>query len=168
MISASHQKAIDSLVIQDVYLRNTSSIIQDEFDPKYGIEKDSLSIEFKHYVKESMVIELEGDGQLLRVLISVGARWMGNNLEDKDKDESVMAQIEAEYVAEYSMTEMLENDCIDEFSLKNSSYHVWPYWREFLSSQCDRMQLPKVILPTVQFATNHDVCDKTEETELKN
>ena len=63
--------------------------------------------------------------------------------------------IEAEFIAEYQMTDTtLEQSCIDEFSLKNVSYHIWPYWRELLGNQCARMYLPKLILPTVQLAHN--------------
>lgn len=161
MISDNLQKAIDTLHIQDVYLRGMTSRCDDDVIPKYISNLDDLAIQLKHHVKESTVVELEKDSYLLLVSIDVGARWVNEN--EKDNSDSVIVQIEAEYIAEYAMNEELEKACIDEFSLKNASFHVWPYWRELLSNQCDRMRLPKVTVPTVQFASNHDVRD-----ELKN
>jgi hypothetical protein len=67
-----------------------------------------------------------------------------------------MAFIEATFVAEYSLNGKPEKEALDAFALKNASYHIWPYWREFLMSQSMRMNLPKIALPTVQFAVNKD------------
>lgn len=161
MISKELQKAIDNLSIHDVYLRNILSRCEGDFDPKYYPNLEDLSVQLKHYVKESTVVELENDGRLLRVTIDVGVRWIDESI--KDENDSEVAVIEAEYIAEYDMKEELEKACIDEFSLKNASFHVWPYWRELLSSQCDRMHLPKVILPTVQFASNQGICDESKD-----
>ncbi len=159
MISASFQKAIDNLKIEDVYLRAFTARCGENFDPKYYSGIDSLAVQLKHFVKQSTVVEVENDGRLLRVFIDVGVRWVDENIEDGEGADSIMALIEAEYVAEYTMEEELEKACIDEFSLKNASFHVWPYWREFLSNHCDRLRLPKVMLPTVQFADNQHVND---------
>lgn len=80
-------------------------------------------------------------------------------MDEKAQDEanSVKALIEAEFIAEYTMKQTLGKASLDEFSLKNVSYHVWPYWRELISSQCDRMHLPRAVLPTVQLAHNRHV-----------
>ncbi len=154
MISCEHQKAIDHLQIQDVYLRSVLSRCEGDFDPKYHSKTETLTVQLKHQVRQSTVVELDNDGRLLRVFIDLGVRWIDERIEDQA--DTVMALIEAEYIAEYAMTEMLEKTCIDEFSLKNASFHVWPYWRELLSSQCDRMRLPKVMLPTMQLAGNRN------------
>lgn len=152
MISAELQKAIDNLQIQDVYLRDLVSRCEGDFDPKYDADLESLVIQTKHHVKQSMVVELDDQKNLLRVFVDLGARWV----DEKSQDDpgSIKVSIEAEFVAEYAMKEMLEKVCIDEFSLRNVSYHVWPYWRELLSNQCDRMHLARAILPIVQLAHN--------------
>jgi hypothetical protein len=64
----------------------------------------------------------------------------------------VRAVISGLMVAEYDMREDPGEDALKEFALRNASYHVWPYWRELLASQCQRMNLPKLVLPAVQFA----------------
>ncbi|HEC06257.1 MAG TPA: preprotein translocase subunit SecB [Thiolapillus brandeum] len=150
--SAELQQAIDSLKIRDVYLRGLDARCLGDFDPKYAPDLTELTIQQMHLVNQSQVVEIEGDRQLLRVFVRLGVRWMDSK--DSSEEESIRALIEAEFITEYEMTKDLEKAAIDEFSLKNASYHVWPYWRELLSSQCSRMHLPRLILPTVQLAHN--------------
>lgn len=161
MISADLQKAIDSLHIKDVYVRDQVASCVGDFDPKYSAEMERLVVQQMHLVNQAQVVELDDKTRLLRVFIRLGTRWV--DPDEENEELSVRALIEAEFIAEYQMTETLEQACIDEFSLKNTSYHVWPYWRELLSSQCSRMHLPRLILPTVQLAHNrHQEADVTE------
>lgn len=153
MISTDLQQAIDSLEIQDLYVREQIASCYGEFDPKYGSDMDHLIVQQMHLVKQSNVVELDDGIRLLRVFIRLGARWI--DPKEQSEDLSVKAVIEAEFIAEYQMLETVEQACIDEFCLKNVSYHVWPYWRELLSSQCVRMHLPRLILPAMQLADNH-------------
>jgi len=165
MISADLQKAIDNLSIQDVYVRDQVASCLGDFDPKYAAELEHLTVQQMHLVKQANVVELNDENRLLRVFVRLGARWV--DPEEENEELSIRAVIEAEFIAEYQMTDTLEQACIDEFSLKNVSYHIWPYWRELLSSQCARMHLPRLILPTVQLAQNRhqqtEVLDSTKE-----
>lgn len=76
----------------------------------------------------------------------------------EDEDEALgfeeLGRIEANYVAEYEILGDLSKECLDAFALKNASYHVWPYWREFIASSCSRMNVPKQVLPTMQLPQN--------------
>lgn len=152
MITAALQKAIDNLKIYDVYVRDQMAGCAEGFDPKYAPNLDELLVEQMHVVRRSDVVEVDGGAQLLRVFVRLGARWVEAG--DKSEEPSIKAIIEAEYVAEYAMAVELDQDSINEFCLKNVSYHVWPYWRELLSSQCARMHLPRLILPAIQLASN--------------
>ena len=160
MISAELQRAIDNLEIQDVYLRDLSASCAGDFDPKYDDDVTQLDLQWMHLVRSSTIVEFSADHQLLRVFIRVGVRWVdsldGDNEQDDGNDDELLvrASIEAEFIAEYRITAELEQACIDEFCLKNASYHVWPYWRELLSNQCSRMHLPRLIIPAVQLADN--------------
>jgi preprotein translocase subunit SecB len=150
------QDAIESLIINDVYIKESISKITDGFEPKYNLSEDddNVIIRFKHTVIKSDIIELESEDKkqdILRVFIDLGIKWV--NIENADQNE-FLAQIEAVYISEYLITKKISQESIDEFALKNSSFHVWPYWREFLSSTCQRMCLPKIMLPTTQFASN--------------
>lgn len=159
MISAGLQKAIDHLTIHDVYVRDQFASCMGEFDPKYAAEIERLTIQQMHVVKQATVAALDDESQLLRVFVRLGVRWV--DPEEENEALSVKAVIEAEFIAEYQMTATLEQACIDEFCLKNASYHVWPYWRELLSNQCARMHLPRLMLPAVQLAHNrHQPADE--------
>lgn len=160
-MNANLQKAIDTLQIHDVYLRSSVSQCVNGFDPKYDQDIDKLVTQTKHGVKQFQLAQIDESQWLLRVFIELGARLVDPSIEQED--ESVRAFIETEYVAEYTADEALEQACIDEYALKNASYHVWPYWREFLMSQCTRMHLPRLVLPTVQFANNrHQSAETTK------
>lgn len=153
-VSKKLQQAIDSLVINDVYLKSTQAECEDDFDPKSADILEALSVQQMHIVRKSEVIQVDGDSQLVRIYIRLGARWVSQQEEDDEPD--IQALIEGEFIAEYLVTDPLEQEAIDEYALKNASYHVWPYWREFLSSQCERLRLPRVVLPTVQFSKQPD------------
>ncbi|TYL49075.1 preprotein translocase subunit SecB [Marinomonas sp. IMCC 4694] len=145
--SVSLQKAIDSLSIQDVYLKSSQAECCEDFDPK-RTDHTELLVQQMHTVRRSEVLKTNEGELILKVYVRLGARWV---LPIENDDPEVKAFVEADFIAEYSMAELLETEAVEEFSLKNASFHVWPYWREFLSSQCERLRLPRVVLPTVQF-----------------
>lgn len=148
MISENLQKAIDGLRIVDVYVQKVLAESYEGLDPKRS-SFDNLVLQTKHFVKNYEEIEeVDTENRFLRVYLEMGARWADESV---PKDEGVRAVIEASFVAEYSIVTELEKESLDEFASVNASYHVWPYWRELLASQCDRMRLPRVMLPTVQF-----------------
>lgn len=166
MNSLHLQAAIDSLKIQDVYVRDQVATCRNDFNPKYEADFDSLTVQHMHIVRQSNVLEADEGDCLLQVFIRLGARWVDPS---EDSEElSIKALIETEFIAEYSMTQKLDQEAIDEFSLKNASYHIWPYWRELLSSHCTRMQLPRLVMPTVQFAQNRHQPDTSENTDATN
>jgi hypothetical protein len=153
------QEAIECLTIRDVYMRSSNAALMDDFEPKYGPDVDKLEVQFKHVVTYSNLLELEKEESkmltLFRVFVDLGIRWILPSAEG-DEDSEVKAHIEGTMVAEYQMDPNPGPDALKVFALKNASYHIWPYWREYLSSQCLRMNLPKVVVATKQFASNHE------------
>jgi hypothetical protein len=154
------QKAIDCLRIRDVYLHSSNTSLEDGFEPKYDPDLDKLEVQFKHIVTRSSVLELIQDNRtinLFRVFVALGTRWI-IPCEEKngDDDPEVKAHIEGVMVAEYLMQADPAPDALKQFALKNASFHIWPYWREYLSTQCLRMNLPKLIMPAVQFASGNN------------
>lgn len=146
-VSKSLQQAIDALAIQDVYVKSCQAQCADGFDPK-STELEALLVQQLHVVHRSELVDIDGDGQLARIYIRLGARWVSP---EDENDPDIKAFVEADFIAEYQLTAELEQEALDAFALKNASYHVWPYWRELLSSQCERLRLPRVVLPAVQF-----------------
>jgi len=158
MMTENLQIAIDKLRIHDVYLNSSISQCVNNFEPKYDPNIDKLEVQTKHFVKRAEVVKLDETQLLMRVFIELGVRWVDNSITDEEK--SIRAFIEAEFIAEYSMDEELDQVCVDEYALKNASFHVWPYWRELLMNQCNRMYLPRYVLPTMQLAQNRHQIDE--------
>lgn len=67
-----------------------------------------------------------------------------------NKKPAVLARIEATMVGEYHTPEDPGKEALDVFAAGNAGYHVWPFWREYLVSQSERMRLPRAFVPTVQ------------------
>lgn len=142
------QEAIDKLSIVDVYLHRSQAQVAESYDPKLDENSDQLMMQQLHVVQKSEILETDNDSFLIRIFVRLGVRWLN---QQADQEDSIRAMIEADFIAEYFASEKVEQKCIDEFALKNASYHVWPYWREYLSSQSERMRLPRLVLPAVQF-----------------
>ncbi len=145
------QKAKDSLKIQDIYLHKLVAECLDDFEPKYDPKLNTYKVQTMHFVEKSQLMQVD-DEKILKVTVSLGVRWFDLEAEE------VKAIIEADFIAEYKMTLELTQKEIEAFAKSNVSYHVWPYWRELLSSQASRMHLPKALLPTIQLAqkTHHE------------
>jgi hypothetical protein len=116
------------------------------------------SVQFRHVVTHSNVLVLEQEEEepvsLFRVFVDLGVRWLEPGQEETEDEVEPKAYVRGVMVAEYRMTEDPGQGALKQFALRNASYHVWPYWREYLMGQCLRMNLPKLVLPAVQFAQN--------------
>lgn len=172
------QEAIDRLEIKDVYVREVSASTSEDFDPRQPEALDALSLEVKHVVTRSLVVE-DGETRFLKVLVDFGVRWVRENEEPSaeavdseaesgarndgaeaeseagDIEAEVVAVIESGFVAEYAMSDEISAEGIEEFSFKNASLHIWPFWRELLASQCARMRLPHLVLPVAHIPSNY-------------
>lgn len=148
------QRAINHLAISDVYLVASAARHAEDFNPKAAHALEGLKVQTMHLARRSEILETEkSDQYLLRIVLGFGVRWISESEVEEDAPQ-IRAFVEADYVAEYLMDERLEQDAIDAFALQNASYHVWPYWREYLMSQCERLRMPRLILPTKQFPDN--------------
>lgn len=161
------QRAQKGLRICDVYLRKSTLSVSDAFEYRC-VDAESIYSQSRHTVERSDVLVAENEGEdkkrLFRVHLDLGFRWgsaeaaPGAQLVTEDDDQRLgfeeLGRIEAKYVAEYEIMGDLSQDCLDAFALQNASYHVWPYWREFIASSCSRMNVPKQTLPTMQPAQN--------------
>ncbi|WP_252179624.1 hypothetical protein [Endozoicomonas sp. 4G] len=152
------QEALDALELKNIGLLNSNSELADRFFPLYDPSSYLLQPQFKHRVTRSeQVTFLDEDNKethILRFHVELGARLVSQEAEEPD---SVIpkAVIEATFVAEYELQQAkLSEQAISEFALKHVSFQVWPYWREYLTSLCNRMNLPKIILPSMQRAQN--------------
>ena len=157
MDNALLEAAQQGLRVIDVALRDVRASLADGFDPKY--DPSPLDVQLMHRVARSDVIEISNDGEphkRFRVFVRLGIRWVrelkprkrkARSGEPASSDPEVLGRIEATFVAEYDLVEEVSREALDEFAQRNAPWHVWPYWREYVASQCGRMNLPKVAMP---------------------
>lgn len=126
------------LQFEDVFQRYIQASLLDDFDPKFSVTEQSLFTQLEHNVVQSWVLSLAKEHERLdifRVQIDVGMRFMSKGAKQERKP---VAQIEASYLVGYRVTDdtLLEDkEALDEFALKSASYHLWPFWCEFVISQ---------------------------------
>lgn len=167
------------LTLADVYMRNASVEIDDCYEP-HNEEPDEYDHQYRHVVlgTETLMPEHGTDSEVacyFRTLLQLGIRWGelqkegGNDAED---DFIVLGKIEATFIAEYELKDpKLSDECLREFSLRAPSFHVWPYWREFVASTAMRCNVPKIVMPPMQRAQNavEDIAElEVGEREKKN
>ncbi|MFC4654786.1 hypothetical protein ACFO3I_07135 [Rheinheimera marina] len=153
------QEAIDHLSINDVYLVHAQSSVAADSPAKYE-NFDLFQTQTRSALPAVSAIELKDGQHLVRVECGYGFRWV----EEAEGQEPVQkACIEATFAAEYVMKKVISNEAIAEFSKKNVHHHVWPFWREFLMSQTERMRLPRVTVHMCQFG--FESIEKSTERE---
>lgn len=163
MSKAALQRAIECLQISDIWQHSVSASIGEslETQEKFPEQHEVL---FKHVVLRSLwgkSDDTETGPYVFRVQVALGVRFEEKHEDpapenkQQSSNDAMLAQIEATYVAEYLAERDPGQDALKAFALRNASYHIWPFWREFLASQCARMNLPKVSLPLRSVAANH-------------
>lgn len=146
------ERAKKALQFDDLFQSSAAAEIRDGFDPKLSPVGDALCrLQFKHQVIQSNVLEVsmdDGPQALFRVYIDVGIRLFYE--EEGKENHECDVQLEASYCLDYRITDQAlraDQEALDEFALRNASYHLWPFWREYVMSQCSRMNVPKIPLP---------------------
>lgn len=162
MTDEALKQAIACLRISDIWQREASAQLSEYLD-ELGDMPEPHDVLFKHVVLRSLwgkSEEIEEAPYVFRVQVGLGARFVESAKSSKEDGDSdiksapMLAQIECVYVAEYLSEIDPGSDALKAFALENASYHIWPYWREYLATQCLRMNLPKVNLPLRRFASN--------------
>ena len=150
------------LLFRDAYITETSSSVNENADPKYLSGLEALELQTAMHVANIETVTIDGvPNTVLRVYINYGARWLSDEVVYFDDDETIPVEknengriinavIEAKFIAEYILTEMVSEEEISVFSRDYVPLEIWPYWREYLGSQCTRMHLNGVKMPTAK------------------
>lgn len=153
------QEAIDNLSINDVYLISSQSSVSPEFNAKYD-DLSELTTQVKFEQPQTQIMEFSDGNKFLRIICGYGCR----RTKDEEGHDSIQAAIiEASFVAEYRMKKDLSDESIAEFAKKNVNHHVWPFWREFLMSQIERLRLPRMTVHMFQFGLDATKDSTTSE-----
>jgi len=152
------QKAISSLLIENVSLKEMQVITHDNFNPDQIPEdlysngqsyRDVMRFESFGYYEDDEPQEGEEELEFYRYTYSIGLRFIPTEqrlLHEQGEIESdelePLLEFKATFFADYTIKFPLEQDEIDAFAEQHVGFHVWPYWREFLQSSCSRLGLP--------------------------
>lgn len=147
MSQAILKEAQSKLALTNIYLKNSIIDVHEDIHP------NTKGIGDVHVLKKMFVEGCEGyessddiNSSIYLFKVSFGFIYSKNkNIESED---DILTKIEATYIAQYISEEtLLEDELINTFGKHNVPYHVWPYWREYLQSTLQRMELPTHTLP---------------------
>lgn len=152
------ERAVAALTIDDVSIIDAKSHLLEKFEPKYDSRIISIAYQIKNFVSGFEILDI-GEGSetysLLKVNIELGAR-IGHTEQIENEDPEILALIEATFSAYYVIKDenIIEDiEALNEFTQNNAPFNVWPYWREYLTSQLTRMNMPKITLPLMSRPT---------------
>ncbi|WIE52604.1 hypothetical protein [Pseudomonas sp. GM17] len=153
----------DSLLFSDAYLSGSSSSLHKDFDPKYILNLDDLYVQAFVIIDRHEIVGLQNkdndlETKLFRSHFEFGARWLSDVEEDEnavsladsanEEDKRIVrATIEANFIVEYVMLQDFDEKTLIKYAHDEISIEIWPFWREFLTSQVSRMHLTGVKMP---------------------
>lgn len=125
-------QAVDHLLPRDVLITKSDVELRSDFKPLADSVRFYTSNQCDQYTHK-----VDPDGTNLYVFIctiGVAAANVDKNIEDDDFefDIKLMATFEVVYQSDIE----LEKESLAAFCDKHVSYHVWPFWREFVFSSC--------------------------------
>lgn len=149
------KSAIENLAIFTVSLRNGHTHIGEGFNSLNVNATPKKSQSFRTVVKiEAVEMVKEGDDNPPKLFYTfhyeVGSRLVPlehSDEESSEEDQEAIITIEARFEAIYRAKRELEKEELQAFAARNVGYNVWPYWREYLQSTCNRMGITPIKVP---------------------
>lgn len=84
---------------------------------------------------------------LLKMLVSLGIRCVGEGVPDADGNTGVIFTLEAVFAADYLVLDALDESEVAEFARFNAIHNVWPFWRQHVYDTLKRASLPVPEIP---------------------
>lgn len=140
-------RAGKALSLGAVFLKNSDIAFNDLSAINGDLAENIKQQSFNAVINFSISVNEDTPEQFLyQFEYSVGIRVVDISLEEED-EYFLKAKVEATFIANYVSSEELDKECLDEFARVNVGYHVWPYWREFVQSACNRAGTDPIIVP---------------------
>ena len=157
------KESIQALNINDVRIIGFSGFC--DIDHLAGLNQNHADYVLGNLaqVTHSQEHKEEGQSNKLIFFAEMGIRWTLNKNDNKlskdkrPKDAIDVCKIEANYVVTYSKIAGLTKDHVLAFASKNVVFNIWPYWREYVSSQTQKMGVPKLVLPFYEPLANQEL-----------
>jgi len=151
-MSDALKRAQDCLVIHAVNLRESRVEIQDDIDlvvyDRAQAQRQSFSATRR--VQESILRDDTSaeDAREYRFDHALGVRFLRSEEEAESEDPLVDLEITAVFQARYACAQKLDEEALRAFAKDNVGFQVWPYWREFVQSTCNRLGMsPPIDIP---------------------
>jgi hypothetical protein len=79
---------------------------------------------------------------------NVGIRCTDESKDSEEHEEiKVLFEIKAKFKVTYISEVELDEECASEFAKYNVGHTVWPYWREYVQSSCNRLGITNIDVP---------------------
>lgn len=163
--------ASNALELINIFQTSIEVEVTDEyaFSSLAGIDNELL---FK-YVPVRAYANEYGDAKRLTVILSceaivVVARDEQSENTETEKDPEILLSYSAKYAAEYHVIDekLPAKKALDHFCFYNTPFHVWPFWREDLSSSIRKAGLCSLLLPMYNISQIAGSPETEEATKL--
>ncbi|MTI12131.1 hypothetical protein [Sansalvadorimonas verongulae] len=128
-----------------VLLRGGGLLVSD--DAEEAISEKHLSSEtfkaFTRYSTDESSPQEQGDRFRYRFEYEMGVRLVDESLSSESSDFAKVV-IEAKFEAQYTSNQCFDDESLSTFGKLNAEYHIWPYWREYVQSVCQRAGIPVI------------------------
>lgn len=168
-------RAQSSLRMFDVIQRFGQTTLASDFLPPFvntqGLRVETTFGPTGHRVHEGQIGTDSGDVYGLKIVefvVVAVAKFFpptvaeGNDSTEQALPEVTLAEIKAEFAAAYIWSGC-DNEDLIAYGQWAVGMHVWPFWREFLQTQCVRMRLPPITIGFLRDGRNADAAGLSEE-----
>ncbi|WP_387691029.1 hypothetical protein [Photorhabdus sp. RM71S] len=148
--------AQNKLHIVNVNIRESSFKLSEEAHSSFVLSElfneDHKTQSYGDVSRIKIFLSEEDNRQCYIFEYSVGIRLLKVDPSSNEGAESedvtdVTVGIEAVFDATYLSEAKLTSDELKAFSENNVAFNVWPYWREYVQSACNRMGIPQINIP---------------------
>src|SRR5690606_21112252 len=143
------RQAQECLAIHSVNLRQSNLLVHPEVDPWSYDRARAQTQSFRQVSRiRELELQLEGEAESsweYRFDYALGVRLIDQEADETDENLVVDIEIVAVFQARYLCKRRLEEGEFSAFAKDNVGYHVWPYWREFVQTSCNRIGMPSPI-----------------------
>lgn len=152
------REAAAALSIEDIVLHTIHAELAPDVYPGINLDpRDAVSVQMKTPTCNDFARIAAPNPDRDRVVFVLHTsirvlRGSAAELADFPKEEVeslVLATVHASFICCFGMPDdaKLDDHHFAEFGKHNVPFTAWPYWREIVQSACNRMGLPRVVLP---------------------
>ena len=137
--------AKNSLTLRDIRLRSSAIDVEIDDDKTVADLLFDRDRNFQSHRGASKIIETESESDVeskfLYTIRYMVAMRLIKNTDDTHAQEDAegLVTIVATFDASYFSPVKLTKEELDAYAENNVGYHVWPYWREYVQSTCQRI-----------------------------